>query len=288
MSAQLINGKEISQQCLQQVAEQVEARRRAGLRIPGLAVVLVGDDPASAIYVRNKNTACKNAGLISFSYELPASTSEDELLELIDRLNNQADVDGILIQLPLPEHIDKQKVLERIRPDKDVDGFHPYNMGRLAVRLPLLRPCTPKGIMTLLAAYQIPVRGKKAVIVGASNIVGRPLALELMLAGATVNVCHRFTENLPQEVASADIVAVAVGKPEIVRGEWIKTGAVVLDVGINRLPDGRLCGDVEFESARQRAAMITPVPGGVGPMTIASLLENTVQAAQWHDNQSYG
>lgn len=288
MSAQLINGKEISQQCLQQVAEQVEARRRAGLRIPGLAVVLVGDDPASAIYVRNKNTACKNAGLISFSYELPASTSENELLELIDRLNNQADVDGILIQLPLPEHIDKQKVLERIRPDKDVDGFHPYNMGRLAVRLPLLRPCTPKGIMTLLAAYQIPVRGKKAVIVGASNIVGRPLALELMLAGATVNVCHRFTENLPQEVASADIVAVAVGKPEIVRGEWIKTGAVVLDVGINRLPDGRLCGDVEFESARQRAAMITPVPGGVGPMTIASLLENTVQAAQWHDNQSYG
>lgn len=288
MSAKLINGKEISQQCLQQVAEQVEARRRAGLRIPGLAVVLVGDDPASAIYVRNKNTACKNAGLISFSYELPASTSEDELLELIDRLNNQADVDGILIQLPLPEHIDKQKVLERIRPDKDVDGFHPYNMGRLAVRLPLLRPCTPKGIMTLLAAYQIPVRGKKAVIVGASNIVGRPLALELMLAGATVNVCHRFTENLPQEVASADIVAVAVGKPEIVRGEWIKTGAVVLDVGINRLPDGRLCGDVEFESARQRAAMITPVPGGVGPMTIASLLENTVQAAQWHDNQSYG
>lgn len=288
MSAKLINGKEISQQCLQQVAEQVEARRRAGLRIPGLAVVLVGDDPASAIYVRNKNTACKNAGLISFSYELPASTSEDELLELIDRLNNQADVDGILIQLPLPEHIDKQKVLERIRPDKDVDGFHPYNMGRLAVRLPLLRPCTPKGIMTLLAAYQIPVRGKKAVIVGASNIVGRPLALELMLAGATVNVCHRFTENLPQEVASADIVAVAVGKPEIVRGEWIKTGAVVLDVGINRLPDGRLCGDVEFESARQRAAMITPVPGGVGPMTIASLLENTVQAAQWHDSQSYG
>lgn len=288
MSAQLINGKEISQQCLQQVAEQVEARRRAGLRIPGLAVVLVGDDPASAIYVRNKNTACKNAGLVSFSYELPASTSENELLELIDRLNNQADVDGILIQLPLPEHIDKQKVLERIRPDKDVDGFHPYNMGRLAVRLPLLRPCTPKGIMTLLAAYQIPVRGKKAVIVGASNIVGRPLALELMLAGATVNVCHRFTENLPQEVASADIVAVAVGKPEIVRGEWIKTGAVVLDVGINRLPDGRLCGDVEFESARQRAAMITPVPGGVGPMTIASLLENTVQAAQWHDNQSYG
>lgn len=288
MSAQLINGKEISQQCLQQVAEQVEARRRAGLRIPGLAVVLVGDDPASAIYVRNKNTACKNAGLISFSYELPASTSENELLALIDRLNNQADVDGILIQLPLPKHIDKQKVLERIRPDKDVDGFHPYNMGRLAVRLPLLRPCTPKGIMTLLAAYQIPVRGKKAVIVGASNIVGRPLALELMLAGATVNVCHRFTENLPQEVASADIVAVAVGKPEIVRGEWIKTGAVVLDVGINRLPDGRLCGDVEFESARQRAAMITPVPGGVGPMTIASLLENTVQAAQWHDNQSYG
>ncbi len=283
MTATLINGKAVSEQCLQEVAKQVGERVAKGLRAPGLAVVLVGDDPASAVYVRNKNAACEKVGFRSFSYTLPADTSEEELLNLIDELNHHAEVDGILIQLPLPAHMDSQHILERIRPDKDVDGFHPYNVGRLAVRMPLLRPCTPKGIMMLLNAYDVSVRGKKVVIVGASNIVGRPLALEMMLSGATVTVCHRFTENLPAEIAAADIVAVAVGKAGLVKGEWIKEGAIVIDVGINRLADGSLCGDVEFETAKERALMITPVPGGVGPMTIAGLMENTLQAARHHD-----
>ncbi|WP_304334574.1 bifunctional methylenetetrahydrofolate dehydrogenase/methenyltetrahydrofolate cyclohydrolase FolD [Conchiformibius steedae] len=283
MSAQIIDGKAVSQQCLKAVADAVAQRRAQGLRVPGLAVVLVGDDPASAVYVRNKNHACQQAGLESFSYELPANTSEADLLALIDELNDNPAVDGILVQLPLPPQINSQNILERIRADKDVDGFHPYNVGRLAVRKPLLRPCTPKGIMTLLRAYDINPKGQKVVIVGASNIVGRPLALEMMLAGATVTVCHRFTQNLAQEVAAADILVAAVGKPHLIRGGWIREGAVVIDVGINRLPDGSLCGDVEFEVAKQRAAMITPVPGGVGPMTIAGLLENTLEAAQTRD-----
>lgn len=285
MSAQLIKGKEVSEKCLSQVAAAVAKRREQGLRIPGLAVILVGDDPASAVYVRNKNQACERVGFKSFSDVLPASTTEAELLALIDELNANPEVDGILIQLPLPAHINSQSVLERIRPDKDVDGFHPYNVGRLAVRMPLLRPCTPKGIMTLLESYQLGVKGKKVTIVGASNIVGRPLGLEMMLAGATTTVCHRFTQNLPEEVANADVVVVAAGKPGLVKGEWIKPGAVVVDVGINRMEDGSLCGDVEFEAACERAAWITPVPGGVGPMTIASLLENTLEAAEQHDLQ---
>lgn len=283
MSAQIIDGKAVSQQCLNAVADAVAARRAAGLRVPGLAVVLVGDDPASAVYVRNKNHACRQVGFESFSYELPADTSEAQLLDLIDELNRNPAVDGILVQLPLPAQINSQNILERIRPDKDVDGFHPYNVGRLAVRKPLLRPCTPKGIMTLLAAYGIDPKGQKVVIVGASNIVGRPLALEMMLAGATVTVCHRFTRNLAAEVAAADIVVAAVGKPKLICGDWIRAGAVVVDVGINRLADGSLCGDVDFDAAKQRAAMITPVPGGVGPMTIAGLLENTLQAAHNRD-----
>lgn len=283
MSAELINGKEVSQRCLAAVAVAVEQRRAAGLRAPGLAVVLVGDDPASAVYVRNKNAACAQVGFRSFAYELPAATTEAQLLDLIEELNANPEVDGILVQLPLPPQINSQNILERIAADKDVDGFHPYNVGRLAVRKPLLRPCTPKGVMTLLAAYQVEPKGKKVVIVGASNIVGRPLALEMMLAGATVTVCHRFTENLAREVGEADILVAAVGKPNLIRGEWIREGAVVIDVGINRLADGSLCGDVEFAVARERAAMITPVPGGVGPMTIASLLENTLEAAQNHD-----
>lgn len=288
MTAQLINGKEVSQQCLDQVAEQVLQRQAEGRRVPGLAVVLVGDDAASAVYVRNKKAACEKVGFKSFSHTLPADTGEEQLLSLIDELNANPEVDGILVQLPLPKQINSQNVLERIRPDKDVDGFHPYNVGRLAVRMPLLRPCTPKGVMTLLHAYGINPKRKKVVIVGASNIVGRPLVLEMMLAGATVTVCHRFTENLPAEIALADILVVAVGKPHLVKGEWIREGTVVIDVGINRLEDGRLCGDVEFDVAKERASLITPVPGGVGPMTIASLLENTLEAAEQHDRMQAG
>ncbi|MDO5069633.1 bifunctional methylenetetrahydrofolate dehydrogenase/methenyltetrahydrofolate cyclohydrolase FolD [Neisseria sp. Dent CA1/247] len=283
MSAQLINGKEISQQRLEMLKQKTAARQSAGLRAPCLAVVLVGDDPASAVYVRNKKTACEKVGFRSLSYELPADTSQDTLLKLVDDLNADAGVDGILVQLPLPAQINSQAVLERILPHKDVDGFHPYNVGRLAVKMPLLRPCTPKGVMTLLEAYNIDPKGKKAVVVGASNIVGRPQALELLLARATVTVCHSATQNLAEEVGAADIVVVGVGIPNFVKGEWIKPGAVVIDVGINRLEDGKLCGDVEFNAAKERASMITPVPGGVGPMTIATLLENTLQAAELHD-----
>ncbi|EGV34910.1 bifunctional methylenetetrahydrofolate dehydrogenase/methenyltetrahydrofolate cyclohydrolase FolD [Neisseria weaveri] len=286
MTAQLINGKEISQQRLQLVAQQVAERQAAGKRAPCLAVILVGNDPASAVYVRNKKLACEKVGFKSLSYELSEDTAQDKLLSLIDELNTNADVDGILVQLPLPKQIDSQTVLERIVPDKDVDGFHPYNVGRLAVKMPLMRPCTPKGVMTLLESYGIDVVGKKAVVVGASNIVGRPQTLELLLARATVTVCHSKTQNLAEEVGSADIVVVGVGIPNFVKGAWIKPGAVVIDVGINRLEDGRLCGDVEFDAAKERAAMITPVPGGVGPMTIATLLENTLQAAELHDSKN--
>lgn len=285
MTAQLIDGKKVSQQILQKVAAQVQQRLDNQLRRPCLAVVLVGEDPASAVYVRNKKRACETTGFESRSYELPADTAEDELLALIDELNADEGIDGILVQLPLPKHINSQMVLERIVPHKDVDGFHPYNIGRLVVKMPLMRPCTPKGVMTLLDAYGIDVVGKKAVIVGASNIVGRPQALEMLLARATVTICHSATQNLAAEVAAADIVVVGVGKPDFIKGEWIKPGAVVIDVGINRLANGQLCGDVEFAVARERAAMITPVPGGVGPMTIATLMENTLHAAQIHDQQ---
>lgn len=284
MSAQIINGKEVSQQRLALVAEKVAQRTASGLRTPCLAVVLVGDDPASAVYVRNKKIACEKVGFESRSFEMPSETTQDALLALVDELNADAGVDGILVQLPLPAQIDSQAVLERILPDKDVDGFHPYNVGRLVVKMPLMRPCTPKGVMTLLEAYGIDPKGKKAVVVGASNIVGRPQMLELLLARATVTVCHSATQNLADEVAAADIVVVGVGIPNFVKGEWIKPGAVVIDVGINRLSDGSLCGDVEFNVAKERAAMITPVPGGVGPMTIATLLENTLQAAGLHDS----
>lgn len=283
MTAQIIDGKRVSQERLAALASEVQHRLSRNLRRPCLAVVLVGDDPASAVYVRNKKRACENIGFESRSYELPASTSEAELLALIDEMNADTGVDGILVQLPLPPHINSQNILERILPDKDVDGFHPYNVGRLVVKMPLMRPCTPKGVMTLLEAYGIDPKGKKAVIVGASNIVGRPQALELLLARATVTVCHSATQNLAQEVAQADILVAGVGKPNFIKGDWIKPGAVVIDVGINRLDNGKLCGDVEFAVAKERAAMITPVPGGVGPMTIASLMENTLTAAELHD-----
>ena len=283
MAAQLIDGKKISQQRIEVVAQAVKARQEKGLHTPCLAVVLVGDDPASAVYVRNKKLACQKSGIESRSYELPSETTQDDLLKLVDELNGDPAVDGILVQLPLPAHIDSQAVLERIVPHKDVDGFHPYNVGRLVVKMPLMRPCTPKGVMTLLEAYGIDPKGKKAVVVGASNIVGRPQALELLLSRATVTICHSATQNLADEVAAADILVVGVGIPNFVKGEWVKPGAVVIDVGINRLDDGSLCGDVEFDVAKERASMITPVPGGVGPMTIATLLENTVHAASLHD-----
>ena len=283
MAAQLIDGKKISQQRIEAVAQAVKARQEKGLHTPCLAVVLVGDDPASAVYVRNKKLTCQKSGIESRSYELPSETTQNDLLKLVDELNGDPAVDGILVQLPLPAHIDSQAVLERIEPHKDVDGFHPYNVGRLVVKMPLMRPCTPKGVMTLLEAYGIDPKGKKAVVVGASNIVGRPQALELLLSRATVTICHSATQNLADEVAAADILVVGVGIPNFVKGEWVKPGAVVIDVGINRLDDGSLCGDVEFDVAKERASMITPVPGGVGPMTIATLLENTVYATSLHD-----
>ncbi|ARU96057.1 bifunctional methylenetetrahydrofolate dehydrogenase/methenyltetrahydrofolate cyclohydrolase FolD [Tatumella citrea] len=284
MSAQIIDGKTIAQQVRLEVAEKVKQRLAAGKRAPGLAVVLVGENPASQIYVGSKRKACEEVGFVSRSYDLPATTGEQELLELIDKLNNDNEIDGILVQLPLPEGIDNIKVLERIAADKDVDGFHPYNVGRLCQRAPLLRPCTPRGIMTLLERYNIETFGANAVVIGASNIVGRPMSLELLLAGCTTTVTHRFTRNLRQHVENADLLVVAVGKANFIPGEWIKPGAVVIDVGINRLEDGRVVGDVEFETAAQRASWITPVPGGVGPMTVATLIQNTLQACEeYHD-----
>ncbi|HDY7840069.1 TPA: bifunctional methylenetetrahydrofolate dehydrogenase/methenyltetrahydrofolate cyclohydrolase FolD [Vibrio vulnificus] len=283
MTAQNIDGTLISQTVRSEVAARVKARVAAGLRAPGLAVVLVGEDPASQVYVGSKRRACDEVGFVSKSFDLPASTSEEELLALIDELNNDAEIDGILVQLPLPAGIDSTHVLESIHPEKDVDGFHPYNVGRLAQRIPKLRSCTPKGIITLLERYNIALRGKHAVIVGASNIVGRPMTLELLLAGCTTTTCHRFTKDLEGHVRQADVLVVAVGKPNFIPGEWVKEGAIVVDVGINRLESGKLIGDVEYNKARERASFITPVPGGVGPMTVASLIENTMLACeQYH------
>lgn len=288
MTAQLIDGKAIAALVRKQVAHQVEMRQADGKRAPGLAVVVVGEDPASQVYVANKHRACEQVGIISFQYALPSDTTQSALEQLIDELNADPRVDGILLQLPLPAHLDPRPILERILPHKDVDGFHPYNLGRLAQRLPVLRPCTPKGIMTLLQASNLPVRGLNATVVGASNIVGRPMALELMLAGCTTTVCHRFTRDLEAHVRRAELLVVAVGNPGLVKGEWVREGAIVIDVGINREEDGRLVGDVEFAPAAARAAWITPVPGGVGPMTVASLLENTLQAAERHDAMEHG
>ena len=276
MTAQIINGKNISQQVRQKVAEEVATRTAQGLRAPGLAVILVGADPASQVYVGSKRRACEEVGFVSKSYDLERDCSQDALLALIDELNADATIDGILVQLPLPEHIDTTVVLEHIRPDKDVDGFHPYNVGRLSQRIPALRPCTPKGIITLLESTGVGLHGLDAVVVGASNIVGRPMTLELLLAGCTTTTCHRFTKNLEAHVRRADLVIVAVGRPNFIPGEWIKKGAMVIDVGINRLENGKLVGDVGFEVAKENASFITPVPGGVGPMTVASLIENTL------------
>ena len=280
MTAQNIDGTLISQTVRSEVAARVKARVNAGLRAPGLAVVLVGEDPASQVYVGSKRRACEEVGFVSKSFDLSASTTEGELLALIDELNADDEIDGILVQLPLPAGIDPTHVLERIHPEKDVDGFHPYNVGRLAQRIPKLRSCTPKGIITLLDRYNINLRGKHAVVVGASNIVGRPMTLELLLAGCTTTTCHRFTKDLESHVRQADVVVVAVGKPNFIPGNWIKEGAVVIDVGINRLDSGKLVGDVDYENAKESASFITPVPGGVGPMTVASLIENTMLACE--------
>lgn len=283
MPVQLLDGKSLSEKIIAGIQFQVAARDTAGLSTPALAVILVGGDPASSIYVRNKRNACVKAGVRSISHDLPATTTQAELLALIDALNRDSEVHGILVQMPLPPQIDPETVIERIHPDKDVDGFHPYNIGRLAVRMPTLRSCTPYGVMRLLALAHADLKGLNAVVVGSSNHVGRPMGLELLMAGCTVTTCHRFTRDLPHFVAQADILVVAVGKAGLVKGEWIKPGSTVVDVGINRLDDGRISGDVEFAVAAERAAWITPVPGGVGPMTVAMLLENTLQAAQMAD-----
>ena len=283
MSAQLLDGKAIAADLRNQIKARVDARLEAGHRRPGLIVILVGDNPASQVYVRNKQNACEQAGFHSELMKLPADTSQADLLALIDELNGREAVDGILVQLPLPEQIDEDTITERILPTKDVDGFHPYNIGRLVLRQPLLRPCTPKGVMTMLAHTGIDLVGKDAVIIGQSNIVGRPMFLELLMARCTVTVCHSKTRHLADKVRAADIVVAAVGVPRFVQGDWVKPGAVVVDVGINRLDDGSLCGDVDTEAAAKKAGWITPVPGGVGPMTVATLLENTLLAAELHD-----
>jgi methylenetetrahydrofolate dehydrogenase (NADP+) / methenyltetrahydrofolate cyclohydrolase len=280
MTAQNIDGTLISKTVRSEVAARVAARVKAGLRAPGLAVVLVGEDAASQVYVGSKRRACEEVGFVSKSYDLPVTTTQAELLALVDQLNSDPEIDGILVQLPLPAGLDSTQILERILPEKDVDGFHPYNVGRLAQRIPKLRACTPKGIMTLLDRYNIELRGKHAVIVGASNIVGRPMTLELLLSGCTTTTCHRFTKDLETHVRQADLLVVAVGKPHFIPGEWVKEGAVVIDVGINRLETGKLIGDVDYDVAKQSASYITPVPGGVGPMTVASLIENTLLACE--------
>ena len=285
MTARILDGKRIADDLLATLKVQVDARVAAGLSRPGLAVVLVGSDPASQSYVRNKRRAADKVGIEAFDFDLPAGTTEAELLALIDTLNADSRVHGILVQLPLPGIADATALIERIHPDKDVDGFHPQNVGHLPLRQFGLRPCTPRGITTLLAYTDRPVRGQSATIVGVSNHVGRPMALELLIAGCTVTSCHKFTPKdvLQRHVGEADILVVAAGRPGLIPGEWVKPGAVVIDVGINRLDDGRLTGDVQFEAAAARASWITPVPGGVGPMTVATLMQNTLEAAELAD-----
>ena len=279
MPGTIIDGKAIATDIRREVREESDRLAARGKRRPGLAVVLVGDDPASSIYVRNKRAACEECGFVSVSHDLPHSATQTELVHLIERLNSEPTIDGILVQVPLPQHIDERAVIEAISPDKDVDGFHPYNVGRLALRHPLMRPCTPLGVIRMLDRCGLSTKGLHAIVVGASNLVGRPMALELLLDGATVTVCHRFTKGLREHVERADLLVVAVGKPGLIPGEWVKPGAIVVDVGINRMPDGKLVGDVQFEAARERASWITPVPGGVGPMTVAILMKNTLESA---------
>lgn len=277
--AGILDGRAVADRLIANVAESVGSHLARGGRAPGLAVVLVGDDPASEVYVANKIRACARAGILSRNYRLQHGIGRGELLAQIDRLNEDPDIDGILVQLPLPAHLDEKAMTSRINPAKDVDGFHPINMGRLALRDPGLRPCTPRGVMTLLRSYDIDVKGKDVLVVGASNIVGRPLALEMLLAGATVNVAHRFTRNLRRHVEAAEVLCVAVGKRGVVEADWIAPGTVVVDIGISRDSQGQIRGDLDFQAVQTRAAWITPVPGGVGPMTVATLMQNTAEAA---------
>jgi len=283
MTAKIIDGIQISAAIREQLKQRVTDRLDKGLRQPGLAVLLVGEDPASSVYVSKKVKACEEIGFASQKIVFNSDVDQQQLLDEIDRLNKDPNIDGILVQLPLPESFDVSLVLERIDPAKDVDGFHPYNIGRLTQRMPLLRPCTPFGIMLMLEHLNIPVRKANCCVVGASNIVGRPMAMELLLAGGTVTICHRFTEDLELQVSRADLLVVGVGIPGLVKGQWIKPGAVVIDVGINRLDNGKLVGDIEFDIAKTRASWITPVPGGVGPMTVATLMHNTLYAAEKSD-----
>ena len=284
MTARIIDGRARAERATAEIKLQVAARVAAGKSAPGLAVVLVGDNPASQVYVRNKRRTTEDVGMKSYSYDLPQTVSQLDLLALISHLNGDPFVDGILVQLPLPKHIDVDTVTESIDPRKDVDGLHPYNMGRLVLKRPTLRPCTPQGCMTLIRDTGEDLVGKHAVIIGQSNIVGRPMALELLMARCTVTICHSATRDLPAIVATADILVAAIGKLSFVQGDWIKQGAIVIDVGTNRTPEGKLRGDVDFDSAKERAGWITPVPGGVGPMTIAMLLANTLRAAESMDD----
>ena len=280
MTAKLLDGKLVALETRNKIKRTVEKRAAEGHRPPGLAVILLGEDPASAIYVNSKRKSCEEVGFDSYAYDLPIQTTEEALLALIDALNANTDIDGILVQLPLPPHIDSRSVIERINPKKDVDGFHPYNLGRLAQGNPLLRPCTPLGVMKLLAYYDFKLAGVDAVMVGSSNIVGRPMALELLLAKATVTICHRHTKHLEQHVRAATLVVVAVGSHNVVKPEWLNDKQIIIDVGMHRHHDGSIHGDMDFDEARKRVAWITPVPGGIGPMTICTLLENTLLAAQ--------
>ncbi len=286
MTAQIIDGKAIAENLLNSIKARINKRLQENKRAPGLAVVLVGGDPASAIYVRNKRLACDKVGIISTAYDLPASTTEAELLALIAQLNADSTVDGVLVQLPLPAHINDEHIVESISPYKDIDGFHPFNIGRLAIRQPMLRSCTPFGVIKMLGSLNIDLMGLDAAVIGVSNHVGRPMALELLLAGCTVTSCHRHTKDLSKIIRNADLVVAAAGKPGLIEGDWIKPGAIVIDIGINRLADGRITGDVDFNSAKAHAGWITPVPGGVGPMTVATLMENTLLALEISESQS--
>ena len=278
MTAKIIDGKSVAENLLQDLKKEIGVRSKEGIRNPSLAVILVGSDPASSIYVKNKRLACEKIGVKSIAYDLSNETSEKELITLIEMLNNDVTIDGILVQSPLPSHINNDVIFETISPHKDVDGFHPKNIGLLAIRQPQLRSCTPYGVMKLIEATQLSTRGLDAIVVGASNHVGRPMGLELLLAGCTVTICHRYTQHLQQKIQLADIVVAAVGIPGMIKGSWIKPGAIIIDIGINRLESGKIVGDVEFDIAKTRAGFITPVPGGVGPMTVATLMENTLLA----------
>ena len=278
MSAKIIDGKAIAENLLQDLKKEIDVRSKKGIRNPSLAVVLIGSNPASSIYVKNKRLACEKIGVKSIAYDLPNETSEKELLTLIETLNNDTSIDGILVQSPLPSHINNDVIFENISPLKDVDGFHPKNIGLLAIKQPQLRSCTPYGVMKLIKATQLAIQGLDAIVVGSSNHVGRPMALELLLAGCTVTMCNRYTQKLQQKIELADIVVAAAGIPDMIKGSWIKPGAIAIDIGINRLESGKIIGDIEFDIAKTRAGFITPVPGGVGPMTVATLMENTLLA----------